>query len=534
MAIRKCKNCDHNVPEQRESQEKKGIREGKILFFRPEWVCGRYNETGKVAICYNLIEGMSYLFEEYSALVISVLLELPRNGHISLEELSKRTDISTESLVPFFEELKRLGLVTDYVLSEDELLSYRLRMSQQRCAQAQTAVRTTAEKLPMFVSTTEMDYADKAGGITNVMLELTYNCSEKCIHCYNIGATRNDTEVSRRGELKELSLNDYKRIIDDLYEKGLVKVCLSGGDPFSKSFVWDIIEYIYKKGIVFDIFTNGQRIVKDVKRLAKYHPRLVGVSIYSGNSDTHDKITRVQGSWKRSMAVVEELTRLSVPLVLKCCVMQPNVKDYYTVSDLGKHYGAVVQYELNITDAIDADKCASKYLRLTPELLELVLRDDNTPMYVGKEAPNYGGQPKKMNENACGSGVNSFCITPDGDLIPCCAFHMKFGNLKEESLSKILNNSETLRYWQGLTLSQYEECGKHEYCDYCNLCPGNNYIEHSSPIKAGENNCYMAKSRWELANRMKNGYDPLQGKSLQEKLSEIYSQMDYSKLKRED
>lgn len=26
------------------------------------------------------------------------------------------------------------------------------------------------------------------------MFELTYNCSEKCIHCYNEGATRNDHE----------------------------------------------------------------------------------------------------------------------------------------------------------------------------------------------------------------------------------------------------------------------------------------------------------------------------------------------------
>jgi molybdenum cofactor biosynthesis enzyme MoaA len=50
-----------------------------------------------------------------------------------------------------------------------------------------------------------------------------------------VGATRNDDEVSTRGDREELTFDDYTRIIDELYEQGLIKVCLTGGDPFSKS-----------------------------------------------------------------------------------------------------------------------------------------------------------------------------------------------------------------------------------------------------------------------------------------------------------
>ena len=98
---------------------------------------------------------------------------------------------------------------------------------------------------------------------------------------------------------------------------------------FSKSFVWEIIDYLYNKDIAFDVFTNGQSIIKDVERLANYYPRLVGVSIYSGIAEVHDYITRVNGSWERSMQVVRQLSSLAVPLNLKCCVMQPNVKSYF-------------------------------------------------------------------------------------------------------------------------------------------------------------------------------------------------------------
>lgn len=492
---------------------------GKLyVLYRPVWTCGRYNMKEKAAIYYNLLDGMSYFFEDYSAIVVSKLLEISRNCPISVKKIIDCTGIAEESIDSFLKSLYKLGLIIDHIPTQDEIMDYRKQLCYLKKSHAQTITRTTHEKFPMDVSTAEMDYANKVRCVTSVMFELTYRCSEKCIHCYNIGASRNENEVDHRGDLQELAFTDYKRIIDELYEQGLVKVCLSGGDPFSKSIVWDIIDYLYEKEIAFDVYTNGQSIVNDVKRLVNYFPRLIGVSIYSGIPSTHDMITRVVGSWERSLSVVKQLSEMATPTVLKCCVMRPNVKDYYTVIDVAKKYGMLVQYELNVTDSIDGDKCVSRFLRLTPEMLNVILQDDNTPMYVGKELPNYGGQTKNMIANGCGAGINSFCITPNGDLIPCCAFHLKFGNFRDSSLAEILNQNITLHNWQCLTLEQYEECGRHDYCAYCNLCPGNNYTEHGDVKKAGENNCYMAKCRWALACRLMQGEQPLDQVQIREKV----------------
>ncbi len=509
LGYREVRNCT--------KMEKEGIQ----TYYRPEWTCGRYNAEHGVAIFYNLIEGMSYLFEDYSAMVIGEILSAGRNGKVSIQEVSQKTNIAVESIAPFFEELVRLNLLTLELPTESGIKDYRTQVSLYRSSQTQNTVKTTKEKLPMEVSSAERDYMDKVGGMASVMFELTYNCSEKCIHCYNIGATRNDTEMSHRGDREELTLSDYYRIIDELYEEGLVKVCLSGGDPFSKPFVWEIISYLYNKGIAFDIFTNGLRIVNDVERLARYYPRLVGVSLYSGDADVHDGITRVKGSWEKSMYVIRQLAEYAITTQIKCCVMRPNVKSYYKIADIAKQYGAVAQFEISITDSIDGDKCASKYLRLTPELMEIVLRDDNVPLYVGEEAPNYGGHPQQMYENVCGAGYNAFCITPEGNLIPCCAFHLVFGNLKKERVGDVYRNSERLKWWKGLTLQSYEDCGKRDYCDYCKICAGNNHSEHGTPLRAGENNCYLAKIRHDLAHKMMNGYDPLQGMTVKERLEDM-------------
>jgi len=125
-----------------------------------------------------------------------------------------------------------------------------------------------------------------------------------------------------------------------------------------------------------------------------------------------------------------------------------------------------------------------------------------------------------MDSNACGAGENGFCITPEGNVETCVAFPASFGNLKTQSFIEILNSPE-MQWWLHLTLNDYEDCGKHDYCDYCNLCVGNNYVEHGTPLKAAELNCSMAKTRQSVAQRLMNGDDPLQGRPVRECLSAL-------------
>ena len=165
---------------------------------------------------------------------------------------------------------------------------------------------------------------------------------------------------------KELTLDEYKNVIDQLYEEGLVRVTLSGGDPFSKGFIWELIEYLFSKNIVFDIYTNGQGLYGKEVKLVQYFPVTVGLSLYSGNPEIHDGITRIKGSWTKTLAVIDKLTTLEIPVVIKCCIMRNNCKSYRGVIGIAKKYSTMLQLECNIFDAVDGDECVSTYLRLTP------------------------------------------------------------------------------------------------------------------------------------------------------------------------
>jgi MoaA/NifB/PqqE/SkfB family radical SAM enzyme len=465
---------------------------------------------------YNLIEGMSYFFEDESAEVIGEILLAGKNAHVSIDTVSLHTLIDKESLDPFFDELVHLGLLTTEIPAGQYIDEYRRRIGKERRERPQPVKQDLDDELSYETSYAEKDYFDRVGGITDVMFELTYNCSEKCIHCYNPGATRNDREVSGRGDRTELGLDDYKRIIDELYELGLTKICLSGGDPFSKPVAWDIIDYLYHKGVATDIYTNGQRLVRDVKRLATYYPRIVSISMYSGVAEDHDYITRTKGSWERSVSVIAQLAELGVPMTLKCCIMRPNVKSYHLVKDIARRYGAMPQFAVSLINALDGDRCVSRYLLLPTNVLELVLRDRDTAFYVGKEKPIYGG--KKLSKRPT---CESFCITPEGHVQLCCVFPSPLGDLKDGSFTRTLQHSKELIWWRSVIPEDYEECGKHDYCNYCRLCPGINFAETGNPLKPAETNCYVAKVRYGLAEKLKQGNDPLKGKSVQECLSAI-------------
>lgn len=491
-----------------------------IVLYRPEWTCGRYVESKHAALYYNLITGMCYNFEGISADAVGAMFNRPRNSSFCIYDIIDAYGLSKEIVLPFIAQLIEVGLIAESPITEDGISQYRSSVAQARRASRQTPINIK-DRLPFEHNNAERDFAETVGGVASVMFELTYNCSEKCIHCYNIGATRNNDEISHRGDLDEMTFEDYKRIIDQLYDQGLFKVCLSGGDPFSKPIVWDIIHYLFDKDIAFDIYTNGQRLEGKESRLAKLYPRLVAISVYSAIPKIHDYITRISGSLERSIRVMKRLGDLSVPMNLKCCIMRPNMKSYFTVLEIADTVGAVPQFEVSITDSIEGDKCATRFLRLRENELEVVLRDSRVPLYVGPEVPDYGRVIRDMSANACGAGYNTFCIRPDGKLIACCSFHTIFGDLTVQSLSEILSTSVSLKKWQSLTLRDYVDCGKYNYCSYCNLCPGNNFSQNGDPKKSGDNNCYIAKVRYNLASKLKAGFDVLDGKSVEEKIQEF-------------
>lgn len=85
-------------------------------------------------------------------------------------------------------------------------------------------------------------------------LALTYRCNNACHHCYN-DRTRN---------IKELSLDGWKKVIDMVWQQGIPQVVFTGGEPTLIDFLPELIAYAQNKGLVTGMNSNG-RLLRDAK-----------------------------------------------------------------------------------------------------------------------------------------------------------------------------------------------------------------------------------------------------------------------------
>lgn len=482
-------------------QERIDILASKVDLCRPEWTCGSFNNKKRTAIVYNLIEGKAHFFEDYSADVIGAILTFKRNEIFKINDINKylETKLDISSLADFASLLIELGLLATILPLRENILKYRKIVAQSNRLNYNEVELAPSGSLDYDLNADDAEdaYAKSIDGWSNITFELTYRCSESCIHCYNEGSTHFDIDINKRGERNELTIEEYKRVIDEFKEMGMFKVCLTGGDPFSKSSIWDILSYLYEKEIAVDIYTNGLALEKHVDKLLSLYPRIVGLSVYSAIPSVHDKITRTPGSLGRTLSVMEQLSINGVPLQLKCCVFNTNFESYTTVYDLARKFCALPQIEINIRNTVDGNNYASLKLRLSDEQYKVLFSDPHVYPTITKETLDHLSE-RDYSKNVCKSGVCSCTLTPEGKIIPCPAFHMTFGNVRDSSLNDIFESKEK-NWWKTICLNDYKDCGKHQYCSLCAVCPGENYSETGNPLQAADNKCFLAKKRYNYA-----------------------------------
>jgi MoaA/NifB/PqqE/SkfB family radical SAM enzyme len=85
-------------------------------------------------------------------------------------------------------------------------------------------------------------------------LKITQRCNLRCRHC----AWEKKTE-------DELSFEDWKRIIDSLYSKGVTVIAVEGGEPTLYPEVSDIVSYIRSREMYCIFITNGTLDISDIK-----------------------------------------------------------------------------------------------------------------------------------------------------------------------------------------------------------------------------------------------------------------------------
>jgi len=172
-------------------------------------------------------------------------------------------------------------------------------------------------------------------------IELTYNCNLDCIHCYCKGS---------RG--RELTTDEWKKILDELSKEGCLGLCFSGGDPLIREDFLGIYSYAKSKGFIITLFTNGQALsAKVIDYLVKSPPFCIEITLNGITKKTYESITQSPGSYSKVMRTINILKEKKLPFILKSNCLKQN-----------KHeIGGIKAFTEKLFDKLPRNKYRFKY-----------------------------------------------------------------------------------------------------------------------------------------------------------------------------
>ena len=302
--------------------------------------------------------------------------------------------------------------------------------------------------------------------------ELTPICNFDCKMCYV------HLQKDQMWGREELSLDEWKRIIDQAIDAGMIFASLSGGECLTSPYFNEIYTYLHSKGIIITLLTNGYLLDKKVQFLKKYPPAYIQVSIYGNSEEQYEEVTG-----KRCYDKVKSNVEYAVENGLPVGIAVTTSKYLKNVSDIIKFYKqknisvAVSQWLMppySLTGRILADFNLSKeeQVEISKDLWILNENEKLIPYEGILPNENTVGEEKQKVGITCAAGRSDFSISWSGAMSMCVALSEPIGYPLKEGFEVAWKKTNAC----AKTFSMPIECNGCVYHKICNHCPAQHLI----------------------------------------------------------
>ena len=266
---------------------------------------------------------------------------------------------------------------------------------------------------------------------------VTYRCNARCTMCNRYKAPSKPDE--------EISIETIKKLPKMYFTN------ITGGEPFIREDLPDIVRELYKKSDRIVISTNGfftDRIIK----LCEEFPN-VGIRIsIEGLEETNNKIRGLEDGFNKGYSTLKKLVEMKHPDVgFGMTVQDANAKDlvalYEKSNELGMEFATASLH--NSFYFVEAKNIIKDRMMVAKEFEKLINRllESNSPKKWFRAYFNHGlinyifGQKRLL---PCDMSFDTFFIDPYGDVMPCNGTKDKevMGNLNEQTWDELWNSEQ--------------------------------------------------------------------------------------------
>lgn len=391
-------------------------------------------------------------------------------------------DQSLTSIISFFQGTINYGDLKNRL---EQVYSY----TESEVAEVVKSIESIFDSAGLFVFPTSdrLNPTEVANNPPNPVINVTRRCNLKCTHCY---ADANNGQKA----CNELGTDELKMVIQKVlnwadskqYDR---RVLLSGGEPFIREDIVDLIQFIADNNGEPFVNTNSLLIKEtDMDILAKCKAELL-VSLDGANATSHEKI-RGKGTFKPTIEKVKALLRHGVTTKLSITIHRDNLCELDDFVDLAVKLD-VAQVAINPLNILSrAEESNLHRVNLTDfyNALSSIAKKSPKHMYY-IERTDYANVGAILLMNVkfqyCGVGAASLVIDYDGAIYPCYNTMTKellLGNIQHDDLDDIWKNSCVLHGLRELNINSFSsDCQKCPVKYYCGGgCRGEAYYANGS------------------------------------------------------
>lgn len=172
---------------------------------------------------------------------------------------------------------------------------------------------------------------DPTYSLNSIYIYLTDRCNLKCRHCW-IEPTYDKTHGSKESEV---DIKYLKSTVSDAKSIGLSHVKLTGGEPFLRNDILDLIDFLHLHDITIDIETNGTFLNKDiVEKLMGNSVNQVSISLDGASDKQHESMRGVAGCYQEALNGLSLLSESGITTQIIMSLYDGNAADIGKLADI--------------------------------------------------------------------------------------------------------------------------------------------------------------------------------------------------------
>jgi len=340
----------------------------------------------------------------------------------------------------------------------------------------------------------------------SVDLDITGRCNLRCVYCYHFSGPGEVTE--------DLPKAEWLSFFEELRHCAVMSVTLSGGEPFLRKDLKELIAGIVENRMRFSILSNGTLITDDIAEFLFFTDRCDGVqvSVDGSEPEIHDRL-RGSGNFSRAIAGIRCLQQHHLPVQVRVTINRHNITDLESIAALLLEDLGLSTFSTNAASYMGLCRQNHQHVGLTSEdrALAMKILMGLNKKYADRISANAGplAEIKMWTEmelaraekrapfpaggylTACGCVQEKIAVRADGFIVPCTMLsHIELGRINRDDFKDIWQNHpemKKMRQRASIPLGDFAFCRQCGYIPYCTgNCPGLAYtitgdVHHPSP-----------------------------------------------------